>query len=100
MNIAGQIERRVSYRRAMKRALQQAIRQGAEGIKIEVFVINDKGSGWLDGCKFERYLREHPEALEAYRLLKEKAAGLSTRGYYTRKIAFINHILSLADDSC
>ena len=35
-NIAGQMERRVSYRRAMKRALQQAMRQGAQGIKVEV----------------------------------------------------------------
>ena len=35
-NIAGQMERRVSYRRAMKRALQQAMRQGAQGIKVQV----------------------------------------------------------------
>ena len=35
-NIADQIERRISYRRAMKRAIQQAMRQGAQGIKIEV----------------------------------------------------------------
>ena len=31
LNIAGQIQRRVSYRRAMKRAIQQAQRQGAAG---------------------------------------------------------------------
>ena len=31
-NIAEQLERRISYQRAMKRAIQQAIRQGAEGI--------------------------------------------------------------------
>ena len=36
MNIAGQIERRVGYRRAMKRAIQQAMRQGAQGIKIQL----------------------------------------------------------------
>ena len=36
LNLASQIERRVSYRRAMKRALQQATRQGAQGIKVEV----------------------------------------------------------------
>ena len=35
-NIADQLIRRISYRRAMKRAIQQAMRQGAEGIKIEV----------------------------------------------------------------
>ena len=28
LNIAGQLERRISYRRAMKRAIQQAMRQG------------------------------------------------------------------------
>ncbi len=36
LNIAGQIERRVGYRRAMKRAIQQGLRQGAEGVKIQV----------------------------------------------------------------
>jgi small subunit ribosomal protein S3 len=35
-NIADQLERRISYRRAMKRAIQQAMRQGAQGIKIAV----------------------------------------------------------------
>ena len=33
-SIAQQLERRVSFRRAMKRAVQSAIRLGAEGIKI------------------------------------------------------------------
>ena len=33
-NIAGQIERRISHSRAMKRAVQQAMRMGAEGVKI------------------------------------------------------------------
>jgi len=35
-NIAGQMERRISHSRAMKRAVQQAMRQGAEGVRIEV----------------------------------------------------------------
>ena len=46
-NIAGQMERRVSYRRAMKRALQQAMRQGAKGIKVEV-------AGRLSGAEMAR----------------------------------------------
>ncbi len=52
-NIAGQLERRVSYRRAMKRALQQAMRQGAEGIKVEV-------AGRLSGAEMARsvWMRE------------------------------------------
>jgi small subunit ribosomal protein S3 len=35
-NIAGQLERRISHSRAMKRAVQQAMRQGAKGIRIAV----------------------------------------------------------------
>jgi small subunit ribosomal protein S3 len=35
-NIAQQIERRIGHSRAMKRAVSQAMRQGAQGIKVEV----------------------------------------------------------------
>lgn len=46
-NIAEQLERRISYQRAMKRALQQAIRQGALGVRVEV-------SGRLSGAEMAR----------------------------------------------
>ena len=46
-NIAGQLERRVMFRRAMKRAVQNAMRQGAKGIKIQV-------SGRLGGAEIAR----------------------------------------------
>ncbi len=46
-NIAEQLERRISYQRAMKRAIQQAIRQGGEGIRLEV-------SGRLSGAEMAR----------------------------------------------
>lgn len=46
-NIAGQLERRISHSRAMKRAVTQAMRQGAQGIKIEV-------SGRLAGADMAR----------------------------------------------
>ncbi len=61
-NIAGQLERRVSYRRAMKRALQQAMRQGAQGIKIEV-------AGRLSGAEMARsvWLREGRVPLQTLR---------------------------------
>jgi small subunit ribosomal protein S3 len=36
VNIADQLERRISYRRALNRALQQTMRAGAAGIKVEV----------------------------------------------------------------
>jgi small subunit ribosomal protein S3 len=36
VSIAGQIERRIGHSRAIKRAISQAMRQGAQGVKIEV----------------------------------------------------------------
>jgi small subunit ribosomal protein S3 len=46
-NIAEQLERRISYSRAMKRAIQQAMRQGAEGVRVEV-------AGRLSGADMAR----------------------------------------------
>lgn len=46
-NIAGQLERRIGHSRAMKRAISQAIRQGAQGIKIHV-------AGRLGGSEMAR----------------------------------------------
>ncbi|CAG9298287.1 MULTISPECIES: 30S ribosomal protein S3 [Celerinatantimonas] len=46
-SIASQLERRVMFRRAMKRAVQNAIRLGAKGIKVEV-------SGRLGGAEIAR----------------------------------------------
>jgi small subunit ribosomal protein S3 len=44
---ASQLERRVMFRRAMKRAVQNAMRLGAKGIKVEV-------SGRLGGAEIAR----------------------------------------------
>ncbi|VFP81242.1 30S ribosomal protein S3 [Buchnera aphidicola (Cinara kochiana kochiana)] len=46
-NIASQLERRIMFRRAMKRSVQNAIRQGAKGIKVEI-------SGRLGGVEIAR----------------------------------------------
>jgi small subunit ribosomal protein S3 len=46
-SIAGQLERRVMFRRAMKRAMQNAMRSGAEGIRVQV-------SGRLGGAEIAR----------------------------------------------
>ncbi|XBC45065.1 MAG: 30S ribosomal protein S3 [Buchnera aphidicola (Schlechtendalia chinensis)] len=46
-NITSQLERRVMFRRAMRRSVQNAMRQGAKGIKIEV-------SGRLGGVEIAR----------------------------------------------
>lgn len=65
-----------------------------DGTKVEIFVINSESKGWLDSVQFEKYLLEHPEELEKYRILKEESAGLSTQAYYRKKIEFINDILT------
>ena len=49
-NIAGQLERRISFRRAMKQAMQRTMRAGAKGIKTAV-------AGRLNGAEMAR--REH-----------------------------------------
>ncbi|MBZ0300192.1 MAG: 30S ribosomal protein S3 [Anaerolineae bacterium] len=46
-NISGQLERRIGHSRAIKRAIGQAMRQGAQGIRIEV-------SGRLAGADMAR----------------------------------------------
>ncbi len=46
-NIANQVEGKISYRRAIKMAIQNAMRAGAEGIKIQI-------SGRLNGAEMAR----------------------------------------------
>ena len=46
-SIAGQLERRIMFRRAMKRAVTNAMRLGAKGIKVKV-------SGRLNGAEIAR----------------------------------------------
>ena len=46
-NVAQQLERRVMFRRVMKRVVQNAMRQGAEGIKVQV-------GGRLGGAEIAR----------------------------------------------
>jgi len=46
-SVAGQLERRVMFRRAMKRSVQNAMRSGAKGIKIQV-------GGRLGGAEIAR----------------------------------------------
>ena len=46
-NIAGQLERRISFRRAMKQCMQKTMKSGAEGIKTSV-------SGRLGGADMAR----------------------------------------------
>jgi len=46
-NVAQQLERRVMFRRAMKRVVQNAMRQGAQGVKVQI-------SGRLGGAEIAR----------------------------------------------
>ncbi|MDY7025082.1 MAG: 30S ribosomal protein S3 [Pseudomonadota bacterium] len=61
-NIAQQLERRVMFRRAMKRAVQNAMKAGAEGIKVQV-------SGRLGGAEIARseWYREGRVSLHTFR---------------------------------
>lgn len=61
-NVAGQLERRISHNRAMKRAASQAMRQGAEGIRIMV-------AGRLGGSEMSRteWVREGRVPLQTLR---------------------------------
>lgn len=47
LGISGQLERRVSFRRAMKKAMQQAMKVGAKGIRVRV-------AGRLNGAEIAR----------------------------------------------
>src|SRR5574341_111586 len=61
-NVAGQLSRRISHSRAIKRAAQQAMRQGAQGIKIMV-------AGRLSGAEMARreWVREGRVPLQTLR---------------------------------
>lgn len=61
-NVAQQLEKRVMFRRAMKRAVQNALRAGAKGIRIQV-------SGRLGGAEIARteWYREGRVPLHTFR---------------------------------
>jgi small subunit ribosomal protein S3 len=75
-NIADQLERRISYRRAMKRAIQAAMRQGAQGVKIAV-------GGRLGGAEMARdaWLREGRVPLQTLRADIDFARAEATTTY-------------------
>jgi small subunit ribosomal protein S3 len=82
-NIAEQMEKRISYQRAMKRAIQQAMRQGAEGIRLEV-------SGRLSGAEMARSvnMREGRVPRQTLRAIIDfsKAEALTTYGQIGVKV--------------
>jgi small subunit ribosomal protein S3 len=60
-NIAGQLQRRISFRRAMKKAIQNTMRLGAKGIKLRV-------SGRLNGAEIARTEPAHEGSVPLHTL--------------------------------
>jgi len=75
-SIAQQLERRVSFRRAMKRAVQNAMRMGALGIRVNV-------AGRLGGAEIARteWYREGRVPLHTLRADIDYAQGEATTAY-------------------
>lgn len=69
-NIAAQLEKRVSFRRAMKKAVTQARRSGAEGIKVIC-------SGRLGGADMGRVERYHEGRVPLHTLRADVDYGLA-----------------------
>ena len=82
-NIAQQLVKRISYRRAMKRSMQSALRLGAKGIKVSV-------SGRLGGNEIARteWLREGSVPLHTFRADVDyaEAEALTTYGMIGVKV--------------
>jgi small subunit ribosomal protein S3 len=81
--IAEQLERRISYQRAMKRAIQQAMRQGAQGIRVEI-------SGRLSGAEMARTVNMREGQVPRQTLRADidfaKATALTTYGIIGVKV--------------
>lgn len=96
-NIAGQLERRISFSRAMKRAIRQTMRQGAEGIRVQV-------AGRLAGAEMARtiHMREGRVPRQTLRADIDYAISeaLTTYGRIGVKVwIYKGEILSTAEES-
>ena len=60
-NIASQLERRISFRRAMKKAVQSSMRLGAKGVKVVC-------SGRLGGAEIARTEKYHEGSVPLHTL--------------------------------
>jgi len=96
-NIASQLERRISFSRAMKRAIRQTMRQGAEGIRVQV-------AGRLSGAEMARtiHMREGRVPRQTLRADIDYALSeaLTTYGRIGVKVwIYKGEILSLNEES-
>jgi small subunit ribosomal protein S3 len=96
-NVASQLERRISFSRAMKRAIRQTMRQGAEGIRVQV-------AGRLSGAEMARtiHMREGRVPRQTLRANIDYALSeaLTTYGRIGVKVwIYKGEILSMAEES-
>jgi small subunit ribosomal protein S3 len=96
-NVASQLERRVMFRRAMKRVVQNAMRQGAQGIKVQV-------GGRVGGAEIARseWYREGRVPLHTLRADIDYAAyeALTTYGILGIKVwIFKGEVLDTQEDA-
>ncbi len=78
-NIADQLERRISFRRAMKRAISQTMDAGAKGIKVNI-------AGRLGGAEIARRTTEHQGSVPLHTLRADIDYGLAEARTSTGKI--------------
>ncbi len=95
-NVAQQLERRVQFRRAMKRVIQNAMRLGAEGIKVRV-------AGRLGGAEIARAESYHEGRVPLHTLRADidyaPAEALTTYGIIGVKVwIFKGEILGQRDE--
>jgi small subunit ribosomal protein S3 len=94
-NVAQQLEKRISYRRAMKKSIQQAMRTGAQGIKIMC-------SGRLGGADMSRkeWFREGRVPLHTLRANIDYGFALShtTYGVIGVKVWIYKGEVNMADN--
>jgi len=64
-----------------------------EGKKIDLKLIDVDHSNYKKSKVFENYLKNNPEELERYKLIKEESNGQTVKEYYRRKTEFINEVL-------
>ena len=72
-NVATQLERRVAFRRAMKKAVQNTMRLGAKGIKLRV-------SGRLNGAEIARTESTHEGSVPLHTLRADVEYGVASAG--------------------
>lgn len=78
-NIADQLERRISYRRALKRAISQTMMVGAKGIKVSI-------GGRLGGHEIARRVTEHQGSVPLHTLCADIDYGLAEARTNTGKV--------------